>query len=481
MPRYKKINPHFLLFAAYVLSYFILRITASPFLDWDEAEQYINSRNFNLGDTQQPPLYSWITRSLSIITNDSIYALISVRYICLYIFIIFLYLSIRQFFTSKKSLILTLLILALIPAYAYTINFKLTHSVLVFAMSSMTFYFYIKVLKKNSLLNFLLLGISVGLGLISKYNFSFLLFALILASLCSKAARKAFLKPQIIISIFSSLAIALPHYLWLYENSESAGNYLNERGAFKLIADVDYNYLLNFFSLSFSAFSQMLIFTAFLLSLYFIGKFKKIGTLSTKSTYSDNKLETARKPTSSRLSLLCYISLFSYLIPVIIFLLCKSNKLLSGWLSVSHFITAILIYMLFHKFSHLRFYKFSYRIALTSIIFLFFIKYLWIFHPNIFSKVNTININYTAVINELEKLNLEDKEIICDSQMIYANLKILKPEWSLSYFKNKQDRVRTKKQIPDLKKQQIKAPYLHNKPHQDKNTIVLFFLHNKLK
>lgn len=470
MLRYKKINPHFLLFAAYVLSYFILRITASPFLDWDEAEQYINSRNFNLGDTQQPPLYSWITRILSIITNDSIYALISVRYICLYIFIIFLYLSIRQFFTSKKSLILTLLILALIPAYAYTINFKLTHSVLVFAMSSMTFYFYIKVLKKNSLLNFLLLGISVGLGLISKYNFSFLLSALILASLCSKAARKAFLRPQIVISIFSSLAIALPHYLWLYKNSESAGNYLKERGAFKLAVNTDYNYLLNFFSLSFSAFSQMLIFTAFLLSLYFIGKFKKIGTLSTKSTYSESKLR-----------LLSYISLFSYLIPVIIFLLCKSNKLLSGWLSVSHFVTAILMYMLFHKFSHLRFYKLSYRIALASIIVLFFIKYLWIFHPNIFSKVNTININYTAVINKLEKLNLEDKEIICDNQMIYANLKILKPEWSLSYFKNKQERAKTKKQISDLKKQEIKAPYLHNKSHQNKNTTILFFLHNKLK
>ncbi|MBU6196670.1 MAG: glycosyltransferase family 39 protein [Cyanobacteria bacterium REEB446] len=453
-----------------MLSYFILRITASPFLDWDEAEQYINSRNFNLGDTQQPPLYSWITRILSIITNDSIYALISVRYICLYIFIIFLYLSIRQFFTSKKSLILTLLILALIPAYAYTINFKLTHSVLVFAMSSMTFYFYIKVLKKNSLLNFLLLGISVGLGLISKYNFSFLLSALILASLCSKAARKAFLRPQIVISIFSSLAIALPHYLWLYKNSESAGNYLKERGAFKLAVNTDYNYLLNFFSLSFSAFSQMLIFTAFLLSLYFIGKFKKIGTLSTKSTYSESKLR-----------LLSYISLFSYLIPVIIFLLCKSNKLLSGWLSVSHFVTAILMYMLFHKFSHLRFYKLSYRIALASIIVLFFIKYLWIFHPNIFSKVNTININYTAVINKLEKLNLEDKEIICDNQMIYANLKILKPEWSLSYFKNKQERAKTKKQISDLKKQEIKAPYLHNKSHQNKNTTILFFLHNKLK
>jgi len=109
------------------------------------------------------------------------------------------------------------------------------------------------------------------------------------------------------------------------------------------------------------------------------------------------------------------------------------------------------MYMLFHKFSHLRFYKLSYRIALASIIVLFFIKYLWIFHPNIFSKVNTININYTAVINKLEKLNLEDKEIICDNQMIYANLKILKPEWSLSYFKNKQERAKTKKQISDLK------------------------------
>jgi 4-amino-4-deoxy-L-arabinose transferase-like glycosyltransferase len=476
MQRCKKINSHFLLFAVYVLAYFTLRITASPFLDWDEAEQYINSRNFNLGDTQQPPLYSWIVRSLSIISNDSLYALISVRYICLYIFIIFLYLSIRQFLTTKKSLTLSLLILALIPAYAYTINFKLTHSVLVFAMSSMTFYFYIKVLKKNSLLNFLLLGVSIGLGLISKYNFSFLLSALILASLFSKAARKAFLRPQLIISILSSLTIALPHYLWLYKNLESAGNYLTKRGNFKLITDTDYNYLWNFFSLSFSAFSQMLIFTAFLLSLYFIGKFKKIGTLSAKSAYLDNHLGTL-----ANLRLLSYISLFSYLIPVVIFLICKSHRLLSGWLSVSHFITAILAYLIFHRFSHIKFYKFSRRAAFISIIFLFFIKYLWIFHPYIFSKVNTVNINYIAVIHELEKLNLKDKEIICDDQMVYVNLKILKPEWHLKYFKNNQDKIETKKQIANLEKQKIKAPYLHNKSHQNKNTNLLFFLHNKLK
>jgi 4-amino-4-deoxy-L-arabinose transferase-like glycosyltransferase len=466
MPRHNKINFHFLLFAVYVFSYFILRITASPFLDWDEAEQYINSRNFNLGDGQQPPLYSWIVRSLSVITNDSPCALISVRYICLYIFIVFLYLSIRQFFTAKKSLTLSLLILALIPAYAYTINFKLTHSVLVFAMSSMTFYFYIKVLKKNSLLNFLLLGTAIGLGLISKYNFSFLLSALILASLFSKVARKAFLRPQLIISIFSSLAIALPHYLWLYKNFKLAENYLSKRGAFQLESNTDYNYLLNFFSLSLSAFSQMLIFTAFILSLYFISKFKKIGTLSTKPTYYDSKLK-----------LLSYISLFSYLIPVIIFLVYKSHKLLSGWLSVSHFITAILIYMLFHKFSHLRFYKFSYRLASTSIIVLFFVKYLWIFHPNIFSKVNTININYTAIINKLKKLNLEDKEIICDNQMVYVNLKILKPEWNLSYLGTI---TKNTKSIPYLNKQkyELRVPNLHSK--NNKSTTLLFFVHHKL-
>jgi hypothetical protein len=137
--------------------------------------------------------------------------------------------------------------------------------------------------------------------------------------------------------------------------------------------------------------------------------------------------------------------------------------------------------MLFDKFSHIRFYKFCSRAAFVSIIFLFLIKYLWIFHPDIFSKVNTININYTAVINKLEKLNLKNKEIICNDQMTYVNLKILKPQWDLSYFKNSRDRAKTKKQIPNLEKLQIKAPYLHSKSHQNKNITLLFFLHNKPK
>ncbi|MFM7459026.1 MAG: hypothetical protein ACKO3R_10285, partial [bacterium] len=206
----------------------------------------------------------------------------------------------------------------------------------------------------------------------------------------------------------------------------------------------------------------------------------KLRLLGVHEDHEDDENAEIGVSLHAHIRLLSYISIFSYLIPVIIFLSCKSNKLLSGWLSVSHFITAILLYVLFHKFTRIRFYKLSYRIAFTSIIVLFLIKYLWIFHPSIFSKVNTININYTAVINKLEKLNLKDKEIICDNQMVYANLKILKPEWNLSYFKNKQERAKIKKEIPDLIKQEIKAPYLHNKSHQNKNTIILFFLHNTI-
>lgn len=469
MKAFLRKNYHFYLISLYVLSYLILRLTASPYLDWDEAEQYLAAQSFNLGDAQQPPLYSWLSRLFLLISNGSPYVLMSLRYLCLLAFIHYLYLAAKQFFPPQKAFTLCTLVLALIPSYAYTINFKLTHSVLVFALSSACFYYYLLVLRQNKSLNFLKLGLVVGLGLIAKYNFVFLLFSLILAGLILKHTRKAFLKSKLLISITVSLLIASPHYLWLLEHSTKAANYLSERGHFKTTAAVHYNYLLNFFKLGFSALSQLFIFIIFLIAIYLVSKFQT-KALGLKYQINEQKKD---------LKLLALISLFSYLIPVIIFLICKSEKLLSGWLAVSHFITAIYLYLLLEQFAKKRYYTFSRRLAYLIICTLFTIKYLWIFQPDLFEKKNTVNINYKKLSELIEQSLGKDylfkHRLICEDKMIYVNLKILNKDWNLDYFKDTKEK---KELIKDFHLEKLELPYsfLHSDNIQNKNKSLKFFI-----
>jgi len=466
-------NYHFYLISLYTLSYLILRITASPYLDWDEAEQYLAAQNFNLGDAQQPPLYSWLSRLVLLISNGSPYSLMSLRYLFLLLFIHYLYLAAKQFFPPQKAFTLCTLVLALIPSYAYTINFKLTHSVLVFALSSACFYYYLLALKENKSLSFLKLGLVVGLGLIAKYNFIFLLSALILASLTLKHTRKAFLKSKLLISITVSLLIASPHYLWLLKHSTKAANYLSERGHFKIAQAEDYNYLINIFKLSFSAFSQLFIFIIFLGVIYLVSKFKA-KALGLKYQINEQKKD---------LKLLAWISFFSYLVPVSIFLICKSEKLISGWLSVSHFITAIYLYLLLEQFAKKRYYSLSRRLAYIIILVLFLIKYLWIFQADLFEKKNTININYKVISKSIEQslgeAYLLKNTLICEDKMIYVNLKILNKEWNLDYFKDNKEKKELIQNY-NFKKLEIPYSFLHSHNIQNKNKTLKFFISEKI-
>ena len=71
--KFKSDKYNLLIIFGYVLTYLSLRLISSPYLDWDEAEQFVLAKTFNFGDAHQAPLYGWIVQSISLILGYKIH------------------------------------------------------------------------------------------------------------------------------------------------------------------------------------------------------------------------------------------------------------------------------------------------------------------------------------------------------------------------------------------------------------------------
>lgn len=133
----------------YCLLFAVLRLSVSSSMELDESEQFLNGSFFSLGYAHQPPLYSWIVHSMSLLFGMNIQILIVTKYAILFFFYLSFYLIARSFWGRRGSLLITGSLL-LFPTYSYEFNRDLSHSILVTAMASITCYLFVRLLQREN-------------------------------------------------------------------------------------------------------------------------------------------------------------------------------------------------------------------------------------------------------------------------------------------------------------------------------------------
>ena len=202
----------------YCLLFAVLRLAVSSSMELDESEQFLNGSFFSLGYAHQPPLYSWMVHSMSLLLGMNLQTLIITKYVILFFFYLSFYRIARFFWDSRGSLLITGSLL-FFPTYSYEFNRDLSHSVLVTAMASITCYLFIRLLQRKRTIDYLLFGTSIGLGLLSKYNFAFFLSALILAAASFNEGRRMLSDKKVVLSLAGCLLIISPHVVWLIQSN----------------------------------------------------------------------------------------------------------------------------------------------------------------------------------------------------------------------------------------------------------------------
>lgn len=212
-------NPvgYLLLLAGYFLLQWLLRVSTAGGFEMDEAEQLILGQRLQLGYSPDPPLYTWLQIPLLRLFGDGIVALSLLKNLLLFVTYTSSYFIARHAGLGRDQSALAALSLILLPGIGWESQRDLTHSVLVTALASITLWVVLALQDgRRGWGQYLLLGLALGFGIISKWNFW--LFAVALLVCLGSLQPRLLFNRRFVLSLLLAMAIATPFLLWMSGN-----------------------------------------------------------------------------------------------------------------------------------------------------------------------------------------------------------------------------------------------------------------------
>lgn len=374
----------------------VFRLIIPHSLGHDEAEQIVQAQNYVWGYLKQPPLYSWCLKTISFVFPLNIFTLTFFKAFISFLFYFFVYKISHQFFDQNKSSIVTSGSIFFVT-YFYDFNRDLTHTILATLMAAISFYVYMKLIEDKSPLNYLLLGLAFALGILSKYNFALLIFALVLTSFITSAGRKIIFNVKTLISLAGFALITSPHFIWLYSKNMSAVSYAMDRGGKE---ELSFQGLLK----TLAGLYYEVILVAMILALLW-------GFVSFNHSEAKTRV-------------LNTVTLISLIIPAMAILVFGFTDFYAKWLAPIYFLVVMSLFLRV-DFSKAR-RKFHYAVCLVLISINLFINISSGFFPGVIGKVRNTQYPYATVLEDLKALGYKDNFVIVVAKdpLLLANLQI---------------------------------------------------------
>lgn len=205
----------------WMVAHVVARVAVSPALELDEAEQALWSQKLAWGYGSQPPLYTWLQAGWFALLGPGVLGLSSLKFMLLGLTLVLVWRTARSLMPERAALWAAASLL-LLPNLGWESLRDLTHSVLMTCLVAATWWALLQQLREPRTAGFVLLGLLLGLGMLSKYSFA--LFAVALGGALLSLpegrallrARGAWLLPMV------ALLVVLPHGIWLKEHWQVA-------------------------------------------------------------------------------------------------------------------------------------------------------------------------------------------------------------------------------------------------------------------
>lgn len=216
------IGPVCLVFAVYFAISITIRLLLPDSLTLDEAEQSLFSQYFLAGYGPQPPFYNWVQSIFVSLMGISLLSLTLTKFLMMFLCYVFFGMAARELDARPGFASMATLGLLTLPQVSYMPQQDLTHTIAVLMATSLFFYGLFRTLNRPDWQGYAITGLAIGIGVISKYNFALLPAAALIAVFRDKGWRSRILNPRLAITVLISLAIVLPHALWLFQNLDQA-------------------------------------------------------------------------------------------------------------------------------------------------------------------------------------------------------------------------------------------------------------------
>lgn len=210
---------------AATLYFFLNALTqglVSPTADLDQAQQLLLSQDRAWGYGAQPPLYTWIVHTLFSLTGPSQAVLLGLKALLLGAMMLGAFLVARQLGLEGSRQQAALIGFAFIPQIVWEAQRDLTHSVLATVLGMWTLWAFLALRRVPQIRGYLMLGVLMALGVMSKYNYLIFMVALLLAGLATPSYRPRVWNPRMSLSLLVAVCILLPHLVWIVSHQDVA-------------------------------------------------------------------------------------------------------------------------------------------------------------------------------------------------------------------------------------------------------------------
>jgi 4-amino-4-deoxy-L-arabinose transferase-like glycosyltransferase len=206
----------------YFAAQIVLRTLISNSADLDESDQLIQTQKLSWGYGPQPPVYTWIQIGFIKAFGLSIFSLALLKNLLLFCAYLLTYLNAR-FITQRHDCgTAAAASLLFIPQIAWESQRDLNHTVLAATLAAATFFCFLRLRTRPDWVRYVVFGLCVGFGLLSKFNYALLFLALVLAALSVPEWRTTVWNARIVVVPAIALVVCLPTGLWILHHRELA-------------------------------------------------------------------------------------------------------------------------------------------------------------------------------------------------------------------------------------------------------------------
>lgn len=212
----------FAVLAVYFVAQAGIRMALPPSLELDEAQQVFLSQWFALGYDTQPPFYNWLQYGVISFFGVSVAALTLLKNAMLFASYAFYGLAAMSVLKDRRLAVAALLALLTIPQISFEAQRDLTHTIAIIFAACLFLFALFRTLDRPSVGGYVLTGVAIGIGIISKYNFVLLPAAAFMALLWEPAFRRRVFDWRLLLTVVAAVLIVLPHGLWFIDHMATA-------------------------------------------------------------------------------------------------------------------------------------------------------------------------------------------------------------------------------------------------------------------
>lgn len=202
----------------YSLVHSVLRMLATDTIAQDDVVGNVLAQVLAVGYiVRQGPLYDMALWFVQQVTGPYLIGFLILKYAFLIATTAFIYLSARRILNSQFWAGLTACSLSLFFQLGWNIHEGVTHTAALMCFIAASFWAFTRIAQDGGWQNYILFGVFLGCGFLSKHTFGVFVFLLFTASLLQKPLRQKIFHPLMLLSLAVALILMTPYLLWLID------------------------------------------------------------------------------------------------------------------------------------------------------------------------------------------------------------------------------------------------------------------------